>query len=83
MQKASCTGKPSARAGPVSPGVFESLAEGLCRLLPEPVRRIGLGHPLGRDPSRTTSHYQHRHALRFLGHFLLDPTGTRFGYLLK
>ena len=46
MQKASCTGKPSARAGPVSPGVFESLEEGLCRLLPEPVRRIGRGRLL-------------------------------------
>ena len=56
MQTASCTGKPSARAGPVSPGVFESLEEGLCRLLPEPVRRIGLGHPLGRDPG---GHFNH------------------------
>ena len=56
MQKASCTGKPSARAGPVSPGGFESLAEGLCRLLLEPVRRIGLGHPLGRGPG---GHFNH------------------------
>ncbi len=40
-------------ADPVSPMVFESLEEGLSRLLPEPVRRIGLGHPLGRDPGGT------------------------------
>jgi hypothetical protein len=49
-------GKPSARSGPVSPGVIERW-EGLRRLLPEPTPSPRLWQPRQSDPNETVRTY--------------------------
>ena len=56
QQNASLTGKPSARNGPVSPGIIERW-EGLRRLLPEPTPSPRLwATPSGATPARMCEH---------------------------